>query len=479
MSQAVTMEPSSTNRANAATPQAPSVHSSDSGSGEEFAAQLRQADSATERSTTARSERRSSAARPIHAKTARRPNDSRPGDGPTASADNQASAPATDRTGSAAGSPGTADGSVQPLVADASGDATTGAVSGATDPTTDATRPTATDPTATDPTNGDPTGGPIVAASAASSPGPQAGSAAVTGAPDPATAMIAGAIDQSRPPGTTGRGSVLGEMHGAPLDGRPGAHRAGVARPGLPKGAGAAENYPVISADAPARIDPGAVSGASTDLASALAAAVNAENGAGRAASVSDPAGQSAGVPTVSVVSTVAAAAPVAGSTALGASDGTSAQPGVAGQLAASLQSLRGREDGVHVLTVRLHPDELGPVRVVARMTGNDVQLRVTTSTVAAAAAVTEAGPRLHDALAGAGLSATGVSVDHDAGLAQQFGQGAGASDPRAGAHHNPGHPGHPGHHGDRIRCPASRSGDRCRREHPHPGPPTSGGPIT
>ena len=85
-------------------------------------------------------------------------------------------------------------------------------------------------------------------------------------------------------------------------------------------------------------------------------------------------------------------------------------------------------------LTVRLHPDELGPVRVVARLTGNDVQLRVTTSTVAAAAAVTEAGPRLHDALAGAGLTSTGVSVDHDAGLAQQFGQGAGASaDPRAG----------------------------------------------
>ena len=141
------------------------------------------------------------------------------------------------------------------------------------------------------------------------------------------------------------------------------------------------------------------------------------------------------------LVSTVAGAAPVAGSTAFGVSDPTAAQPGVAGQLAASLQSLRGREDGVHVLTVRLHPDELGPVRVVARLTGNDVQLRVTTSTVAAAVAVTEAGPRLHDALAGAGLSATGVSVDHDAGLAQQFGQGAGASDPWAGAHHNPGHP--------------------------------------
>ena len=56
-------------------PQAPSVHSSDTGSGEEFAAQLRQADSATEqsmseRSTNARSERRSSTARPVHAKGA-------------------------------------------------------------------------------------------------------------------------------------------------------------------------------------------------------------------------------------------------------------------------------------------------------------------------------------------------------------------------------------------------------------------------
>jgi flagellar hook-length control protein FliK len=111
--------------------------------------------------------------------------------------------------------------------------------------------------------------------------------------------------------------------------------------------------------------------------------------------------------------------------------------PGVAGQLAASLRTLSGRSDGVHVMTVRLHPDDLGPVRVVARLTGADVHLRVTTSTLAAAAAVTEAAPRLHDALSGAGLNATGVSVDHDSDLSgQQPGAGgSGAStDPRGGA---------------------------------------------
>jgi hypothetical protein len=59
----------------------------------------------------------------------------------------------------------------------------------------------------------------------------------------------------------------------------------------------------------------------------------------------------------------------------------------------------------------------------------------VTTSTVAAAAAVSEAGPRLHGALADAGLSATSVNIDHDAGLAQQSGQAPtnGSADPRAG----------------------------------------------
>ena len=105
-------------------------------------------------------------------------------------------------------------------------------------------------------------------------------------------------------------------------------------------------------------------------------------------------------------------------------------QTSVAGQLAASLRTLQGREDGVHVMTVRLHPDELGPVRIVARLTGNDVHLRVTTSTVAAAAAVSEAGPRLHDALAGSGLTATGVSVDHDAEPGRPASARAGAIGP-------------------------------------------------
>ncbi len=139
---------------------------------------------------------------------------------------------------------------------------------------------------------------------------------------------------------------------------------------------------------------------------------------------MSVPTGQHVAGPSTTLGSNHQAAAVTAAASATGSpplADPASAapQPGVAGQLAAGLRTLAGREDGVHVLTVRLHPDELGPVRVVARLSGTDVQLRVTTSTVAAAAAVTEAGPRLHDALAAAGLSATDVSVDHDAGLAQ------------------------------------------------------------
>jgi flagellar hook-length control protein FliK len=122
----------------------------------------------------------------------------------------------------------------------------------------------------------------------------------------------------------------------------------------------------------------------------------------------------------------------------------TAPQTSVATQLAASLRTLSGRGDGVHVLTVRLHPDELGPVRVVARLTGTEVHLRVTATSVAAAAAVSDAAPRLHDALASNGLTTTGVTVDHDADLGGQGSQsgqhqGHGTAGPSADgrdAHH-------------------------------------------
>jgi flagellar hook-length control protein FliK len=146
--------------------------------------------------------------------------------------------------------------------------------------------------------------------------------------------------------------------------------------------------------------------------------------------------GQTGGVPTVSGVSAAASATAAAAP----APTTTTPQSSVAGQLAASLRTLAGRADGVHVMTVRLHPDELGPVRLVARLTGNDVHLSVTTSTVAAAEAVTAAGPRLHDALAASGLTASGLNVDHDAALAgqgaagQQLGQGTPNGSPDAGA---------------------------------------------
>lgn len=141
---------------------------------------------------------------------------------------------------------------------------------------------------------------------------------------------------------------------------------------------------------------------------------------------------QDVGVPTVSGVSAAASATTAAAP----APTTTAPQTSVAGQLAASLRTLAGRDDGVHVMTVRLHPDDLGPVRIVARLTGTDVHLRVTTTTAAAAAAVTEATPRLHDALAGGGLTTTGLDVDHDSDWSgQQFGLGGRPSaDGREGA---------------------------------------------
>ena len=350
----------------------PTRAESSNGPDEAFAAQLRQADSAADQSTTTRGERRSSAARPVHAKSAPRPTEGRPGHRASQTTGHEASGSATDRSGSAAGSPsGAADGSAQPLVPDASLDPTGGAVGGATNQSTgDATTggPTTGDPT----TAIAPTVGPTAAAWTASTPGDQGGTSAATGAREPASDVVAGATGPARSLGTTGRGSVLrapglSDLAGGRLDGRPGAHRVGVARPGDPRDAGSVENLPMISTDTPTPVDPNTGTGPSADLASALAAAVGVSADAGPATSIAAGA-QSAGVPTVSAISTVAAAAPVSRLDGPDVRRPDGAQPGVAGQLAASLQSLRGREDGVHVLTVRLHPDELGPVRVVARL---------------------------------------------------------------------------------------------------------------
>jgi flagellar hook-length control protein FliK len=175
----------------------------------------------------------------------------------------------------------------------------------------------------------------------------------------------------------------------------------------------------VVATTAPAVVD--------AQAAPVAPAQPSAATGAGVAHTPVSP-GANAQDPGVRTVSGVAASAS-ATAAAAPAPTTTAPQTSVGSQLAASLRTLAGREDGVHVMTVRLHPDDLGPVRIVARLTGNDVHLHVTTSTVAAAAAVTEATPRLHEALAGGGLTATGLDVDHESDLlGQQFGQQFGHS---------------------------------------------------
>jgi flagellar hook-length control protein FliK len=438
MGQSVTMEPSAANAAGSASFAASQSRSTADGrSDDDFAAHLQQADagrdgstdrsetnrSETNRSETNRSEANRSEAnrsaterdrsatadgRPVRSTRDARPQDkteshhagdhadaSGPtGDDSTASATTGPSSgvdPASTAAALAAGLPvGLATGGATSLGAQAgspSASALTATSADAAATLGPADSPAST--AATDPTGGIP-GIAATAAAATTAAGPAAADRPTTG-PAAATAATAAQVAGLRL-GSASRGARPGDVLPAKARER------------------TVQNYPLDPA-----VGAAGSAGTATDLAAALVTAVGA-------ASVGGDAGQNPVVPTVSAITGPAAVA-VGTAQADGLAAPDPAQSSVAGQLAASLQSLRDRADGVHVLTVRLHPDELGPVRVVARLTGSDVQLRVTTSTIAAAAAVTEAGPRLHDALAQAGLTSTGVSVDHDAGLGQQSGQ--------------------------------------------------------
>ena len=66
---------------------------------------------------------------------------------------------------------------------------------------------------------------------------------------------------------------------------------------------------------------------------------------------------------------------------------------------------LRREADGVHRLTVHLHPDGLGPVQVVAEVRDGGVSVQLATGTDAGHQALHEALPQLRQELADAGFA--------------------------------------------------------------------------
>jgi flagellar hook-length control protein FliK len=94
-----------------------------------------------------------------------------------------------------------------------------------------------------------------------------------------------------------------------------------------------------------------------------------------------------------------------------------------AAQLANHIAPLRQEPDGIHRLTVHLHPEELGPVSVTAEIRGNQVHLHLAGATDAGREALRAALPDLHRELQSAGFTTASLDVRHEPPAQQQPGQ--------------------------------------------------------
>jgi flagellar hook-length control protein FliK len=125
---------------------------------------------------------------------------------------------------------------------------------------------------------------------------------------------------------------------------------------------------------------------------------------AGRQPSAAPPAGE-VGHPAAQAAETAAAAAPPpahpAPASAVSAPSPVAAAPSPAAQpaLETALTRVRARGTGTHEVTVQLHPADLGAVRVVARLSGDQLDVTVLCADHAAQQAVAAAVPALHDRL--------------------------------------------------------------------------------
>jgi flagellar hook-length control protein FliK len=85
-----------------------------------------------------------------------------------------------------------------------------------------------------------------------------------------------------------------------------------------------------------------------------------------------------------------------------------------AAQVAAPVIPLRADGDGIHRLTVQLHPADLGPVNVLAELRGGDIHLHLAGATEAGREALRAALPELRRELEQAGFQATSLEVAPD-----------------------------------------------------------------
>jgi len=153
---------------------------------------------------------------------------------------------------------------------------------------------------------------------------------------------------------------------------------------------------------------PGAGSTAAADAPADSAATGTTSDAAAPAAPAPDPGAAVpavvVGTPTGSSTAPVPAAAPA-----------TPAQP-VGSQLAQPVAVLASRPDGVHTVTVVLHPDDLGPVQVQVTVRGGSVDLHLAGAHEHGRAALLEALPDLRRDLQGAGISCSRMDVSRDTG---------------------------------------------------------------
>jgi flagellar hook-length control protein FliK len=121
----------------------------------------------------------------------------------------------------------------------------------------------------------------------------------------------------------------------------------------------------------------------------------------------------------------VAGPAPTAPTTAAAAPSATpppsAAPPALpAAQIAMRIGPLRLEADGVHRLTVNLHPADLGPVQVVAEIRNGDVSLQLSGSTDAGTAALRDSLDDLRRELTDAGFGSCDLDLRQGSGDAQQ-----------------------------------------------------------
>jgi flagellar hook-length control protein FliK len=115
------------------------------------------------------------------------------------------------------------------------------------------------------------------------------------------------------------------------------------------------------------------------------------------------------GVPQVAATAPAAPATHVAEAAAPSPAPAT---PGpLAGQLASRITPLRLDADGVHRLTVNLHPVDLGPVQVVAEIRNGEISVQLSSSTEAGHESLRDALDELRRELQQSGFSNTSLDL--------------------------------------------------------------------